>query len=134
MVIKGGEYMFKHVLFISGILVLGMVIGNFFFSNSLADNIDDNSKHEIEITYPQNEKGQTYGSALDAPSYEGEPDLIKAYGIDGTIGYVKKEDLDGPMPKTPEEAVRLTKEAKPREIPLYDVDGETIIGKFIVGE
>jgi hypothetical protein len=125
--------LFKRILFVSGILILGMVIGNFFFSDTLADNQDDNSKHKDEIAYPQNEKGQTYGSALDAPSYEDEPDLIKAYGIDGTIGYVKKEDLDGPEPKTPEEAVRLSNEAKPREIPLYDVDGETIIGKFIVG-
>ena len=61
-----------------------------------------------------------------------EPDLISAIGIDGTVGYVKKEDLNGPQPKTPEEAVKLN-EAKPREIPMYDVDGENIIGKFIVG-
>ncbi|WP_313894539.1 hypothetical protein [Psychrobacillus sp.] len=58
---------------------------------------------------------------------------MSAIGIDGTTGYVKKEDLDGPIPKTPEEAVKLTNEAKPREIPLYDFDGETVIGKFIVG-
>jgi hypothetical protein len=133
MVIKGGDFMLKRILFVSGVLVLGIIIGNSFFGNSLADNIDDNSKHEIKITYPQNGQGQTYGSASDAPSPEDEPDLIRAYGVDGTIGYVKKEDLDGPRPKTPEEAVRLTNEAKPREIPLYDDDGETIIGKFIVG-
>ncbi|WP_332699480.1 hypothetical protein [Halalkalibacter lacteus] len=83
--------MFKRILFVSGILILGMVIGNFFFSDTLADNQDDNSKHKDEIAYPQNEKGQTFGSALDAPSYEDEPYLIKAYGIDGTIGYVKKK-------------------------------------------
>ncbi|WP_394192047.1 metal ABC transporter substrate-binding protein [Paenisporosarcina quisquiliarum] len=82
--------------------------------------------------YPTNENGQTYGPNIRDLMLV-EPDLISAIGIDGTIGYVKKDDLDGPMPKTPEEAVRLTKEAKPREIPLYDVDGETIIGKFIVG-
>ncbi|WP_019244069.1 hypothetical protein [Bacillus massilioanorexius] len=60
-----------------------MVIGGFFFSDSLADNIDDNSKHEIKITYPQNGQGQTFGSAAGASSYENEPDLIRAYGIDG---------------------------------------------------
>ncbi|WP_019244070.1 MULTISPECIES: hypothetical protein [Bacillus] len=42
--------------------------------------------------------------------------------------------MDDPHPNTPEEAVKLTNEAKSREIPLYDVDGETIIGKFTVGE
>jgi hypothetical protein len=132
MVIKGSEFMFKRVLFVSGVLILGMVIGNFFFSNSLADNIDENSKYKIEIAYPQNEKGQTYGSAADATSFENEPDLISAYGIDGTLGYVKKEDLHEPPPKTPEEAVRLTKQSRSKEIPLYDVDGETIIGKFLI--
>jgi len=55
-----------------------------------------------------------------------------AEGEDGTIGYVKKEDLNGPLPKTPEEAVKLNK-AKPIEIPLYKDDGETVIGKFIIG-
>lgn len=126
--------MLKRILFFSGVLVLGIIIGNTFFGSSLADNIEANSKNEIKITFPKNKQGQTYGSASDAPSSEDEPDLIRAYGIDGTIGYVKKEDLDGPQPKTPEEAIRLTNEAKPREIPLYEVDGETIIGKFIVGE
>jgi hypothetical protein len=37
------------------------------------------------------------------------------------------------MPKTPEEAVNLTENALEREIPLYEKDGKTIIGKFIVG-
>ncbi|WP_269799713.1 hypothetical protein [Lysinibacillus xylanilyticus] len=32
-----------------------------------------------------------------------EPDLISAIGINGANEYVKKEDLNGPQPKTPEE-------------------------------
>ena len=78
--------------------------------------------------YPTNGNGQTYGPNRRDPMFD-DPDLMSAIGIEGTIGYVKKEDLNGPQPKTPEEAVKLN-EAKPREIPLYDVDGETIIGKF----
>lgn len=62
-----------------------------------------------------------------------EPDLMSAEGENGTIGYVKKEDLNGPQPKTPEEAVKLN-EAKSREIPLYDDDGKTVIGKFFLGK
>jgi len=57
--------------------------------------------------YPKNEKGQTYGSAGDAISSETEPDLISAVGIDGTMGYVLKKDLEGEMPKTPEEALAI---------------------------
>jgi hypothetical protein len=124
--------LFKRILFFSGILFLGMVIGKFFFSDTLVANQDYNFKHKDESPFLQIKNGQTYGSASDAPSYEDEPDLIRAIGIDGTIGYVKKEELNGPMPKTPEEAVKLN-DAIPREIPLYDVDGETIIGKFIIG-
>lgn len=40
-------------------------------------------------------------------------------------------DLERSQPKTPEEAVKLN-DAPPREVPLYDVDGETVIGKFII--
>ena len=49
------------------------------------------------------------------------------------IGYAKKLELEGPKPKTPEEAVKLNNRL-PRELPVYDVDGETIIGKFWIGE
>lgn len=90
--------------------------------------------------YPKNQYGQTYGSAADAESPETEPDLIWATGVDGTNkyvdGYVKRTDLEQPFPKTPEEAIALTKYnlANPtREIPLYDVDGKTVLGKFIIG-
>jgi hypothetical protein len=87
----------------------------------------------LEDGYPINDNGQTYGPNMgNMTSILGDPDLMLAKGENGTIGYVKKVDLEGPQPKTPEEAVKLNK-AKQREIPLYDVDGETIIGKFISG-
>ncbi|MEK4563791.1 hypothetical protein MKX54_03770 [Alkalihalobacillus sp. FSL R5-0424] len=51
---------------------------------------------EDEISdYSLNDAGETYGSALYAASSADEPDLIQAYGVDGTEGYVKKVDLDG---------------------------------------
>ena len=86
--------------------------------------------------FPKNQYGQTYGSKANATSPETEPDLIAATGVDGTNGYVKRTDLEQPLPKTPQEAIALTKQnlAHPtHEIPLYAVDGKTVIGKFIVG-
>jgi hypothetical protein len=81
--------------------------------------------------FPKNENGQTYGSASDATSPYTEPDLIEAYGVDGNIGYVMKKDLDGEMPRTPEEALANQRNAPAiRTIPLYDVDGKTVIGEF----
>ena len=46
-----------------------------------------------------------------------------------------KKDLDDEQPKTPEEAITIQNSRSPggRDIPLYDVDGETIIGVFHVG-
>ena len=87
----------------------------------------------IKDGYPLNENGQTYGPDMrDLILGElGEPDLKLAIGENDTIGYVKTVDLEGPQPKTPEEAVKLN-DAPPREIPLYDVDGENVIGKFII--
>ncbi|NPV71705.1 MAG: peptidase M56 BlaR1 [Firmicutes bacterium] len=84
--------------------------------------------------YPRNENGQTYGSAAYATSPDTEPDLIAAPGVDGTLGYVRKVDLDGPPPKTPDESLAPQRRAggsiRVRYIPLYAVDGETVIGVF----
>jgi len=87
------------------------------------------------MNYPKNKNGQTYGSATDAASPDAEPELIRTIGVDGTIGYVLKKDLDGERPKSPEEAIAMQNSRSPggREIPLYDVDGETVIGVFHVG-
>jgi hypothetical protein len=44
---------------------------------------------------------------------------------------VLKKDLNGVMPKSPAEAVARQRNAPTsRLIPLYDVDGNTIIGEF----
>lgn len=86
------------------------------------------------INYPKNKNGQTYGSAADATSPETEPELIIAIGVDGTKGYVLKKDIDGEQPKSPVEAIAIqnSRSAGGRDIPLYDLDGETVIGVFHV--
>jgi hypothetical protein len=62
-----------------------------------------------------------------------EPKLIKAYGSDGTIGYVLSTDLDGYKPKNPKETLELqAKKKNSREIPLYDSIAKKVIGKFII--
>lgn len=63
---------------------------------------------------------------------ETEPNLIWACGTKGESGYVRSSDLNGNMPKNPEEAIKITQEneGKSSEIPLYDKDGKTVIGSF----
>ncbi|WP_212983966.1 hypothetical protein [Paenibacillus cineris] len=86
------------------------------------------------VNFPKNKHGQTYGSSADAASPGMEPELIRAIGVDGTAGYVLEKDLDGELPKTPEEAIAIQNSRSPdgRDIPLYDVDGESVIGVFHV--
>lgn len=119
----------KTVIFgialVAGIALVGMIGIHYTTASAASNNV-----------YPKNQYGQTYGSAMYATSPETEPDLILASGGGDIQGYVKRTDLEQPLPKTPEEAIALTKHnlAHPtREIPLYDVDGKTVIGKFIVG-
>lgn len=87
------------------------------------------------MNFPKNKNGQTYGSVKDAASSKAEPELISAIGVDGTKGYVLKKDIDGEQPKSPEEAIAIQNSRSPggRDIPLYDVDGKTVIGVFHVG-
>lgn len=84
--------------------------------------------------WPANARGQSYGSALFADSPDDEPDLIMATATNGKDGYVLKTDLDGPTPGTPEEALSRQAEraGKVRVIPVYGVDGVTIIGEFVI--
>ncbi|MEC0125914.1 hypothetical protein [Paenibacillus pabuli] len=88
-----------------------------------------------KTNFPKNRNGQTYGSAGEATSPETEPELIEATGVDGTEGYVLRKDLDGEQPSTPEEAIaqQNSRAADGRDIPLYDLDGENVIGVFHVG-
>lgn len=73
--------------------------------------------------FARNASGQTYGSLLDVSVPGTEPDLVKAMGVDGkTVGYVRYSDLNGP------ESENVTK-----RIPLYKVDGKTVIGEFEMG-
>lgn len=77
-----------------------------------------------------NENGETYGIGSMGEGME-DPDLILARGIDGTLGYVKALELNYDIiPNSPEEAAQISNE--PRSIPLYESDGITIIGTFIV--
>jgi hypothetical protein len=86
--------------------------------------------------FPKNKEGRAYGSLADAKSPDDAPDLISATGVDGTSGYIKSSDVFGVQPKTPQEALEKQRKRVPgtRFIPLYDVDGQTVIGKFRVDD
>lgn len=87
--------------------------------------------------YQKNDSGETYGNNLQAKQLGYEAELILAVGEGGTTGYVRTSDLNGEEPSSPEEAQTLQEERikngdTGRYIPLYESDGETIIGTFKV--
>jgi len=119
-----------RIIIIGITLAAGIIVGTLTFGPAIATNISKQNYTPAPV-YPKNESGQTYGSNAFANSPDQEPDLVAAVGVDGTQGYVRSKDLDEEMPKTPEEAVAHNRKLKAeRLIPLYDVDGKTVIGEF----
>lgn len=77
----------------------------------------------------RNQKGEIYGSEYFLNMQGISPDLILAIGTNGKEGYVRAEDLNSEV-NTLEEALMYV--PADFEIPLYEEDGETIIGSFLV--
>ena len=90
----------------------------------------------LDTFWPQNEHGQTFGSAGQALSPQDEPDLI-AVASDGKKGYCYKTDLDGPPPPKSPDAESAYDLNLPGmlgyAIPKYESDGTTQIGVFWIG-
>lgn len=78
-----------------------------------------------------NAKGETFGVQRGGKS----PDLIAVVTTDGEQGYAYVKDLDGPMPTSPADALaqQEANEGQSRSVPVYESDGETIIGEFTIG-
>lgn len=79
-----------------------------------------------------NDSGETLGSALGANTVEELPDLILSYGTEGQVGYVAAADLY-PTHETRSIETSNSDVPAPRNIPLFDADGETVVGEFRIG-
>lgn len=55
----------------------------------------------------RNQLIKSIDNKLHAIEEDKEPELIKAYGIEGTIGYVISTDLMGVQPKNSKEAIEI---------------------------
>ena len=90
---------------------------------------------EANVEAPQysvNENGQTYGEGPFPAGKDQEPDLIKAIGENGVVGYIKNSDVTASV-SSPEEAIAHQKEIEEigyQSIPLYESDGTTVIGEY----
>lgn len=83
-----------------------------------------------------NENGHTYGTAND----QGEPDLIYVFATNGSMGYVYSKELNEASGMSedftsPAEALAWQESMKGKTVtvPVYESDGETVIGEFVAG-
>lgn len=79
-----------------------------------------------------NSYGEVFGSELFLNEVGVQPDLILAEGLDGTIGYVRNNDINRDPVTTLEDAIAYGSGSS-YSIPLYAEDGRTVIGQFRVG-
>lgn len=116
-------------------LSLGMLVGTSLPAAAF-------EKENTLAKFPVNEYGQTYGSCANTGSWENAPELV-AVGQD-VNGYCRREDLFADQinfPKSPDDKAGWEKWDKlygsgnkdGYEIPVYKVDGRTVIGTFTVG-
>jgi hypothetical protein len=85
-------------------------------SNDAAWRIETTYVRTEPTDWATNANGQTYGTVKEGGA---EPDLESAYATNGRLGYVVTADLDSDVPKS---------------IPVYESDGETVIGEFHISE
>lgn len=108
---------------------------------TMAVDTDPGTRWEITTSYIErtntdwavNAKGDSYGVANEA----GTPDLVAVIATNGARGYVYSAKLD-PQPsfRSPEEALAWQESMAGQTvmIPVYDPDGETVIGQFQTGK
>lgn len=89
---------------------------------------------QVVTHWSTNAHGQTFGSALKAVSPADEPDLIQAIATNGHTGYVYRTALEGDMPTTPAQALaqQAAEEGHDQTVPVYESDGVTQIGVFVI--
>jgi hypothetical protein len=123
-------------------------------SHSVAVTADDGMRWSFEAVYLSvadtdwavNENGQSYGAPREtagAPVLEENyPDLVPVVASNGLNGYVYKKELDDANGTTamrefesPEDALRWQEKFGDvsTTIPVYQEDGETVIGDFTIG-
>jgi len=84
-------------------------------SGSFTSNLND----PISESYSETATGETYGSAIAVSDNNELPDLIKAEGINGSIGYITKEDF----------CAHLSTDNNSAIVPVYNLEG-TVIDTF----
>jgi hypothetical protein len=124
-----------HIAIAGGILALG-IGGGLMVSVALGgvSNVAG-AVGNSGTNFPTNAAGQTYGSDSGV-SQNRAPDLILTYATNGDLGYVYRNALwaaDGTDVSSPAQALTYMARTTPNSIPVYEENGTTIIGSFVIG-
>jgi len=123
----------KSLIAVLTITAVVVIISGSIYIDSANSALNEDGAKGSNTTYPVNQAGQTYGKFGDYGKGLVGPDLVLAEATNGAIGYVLEADLQGPDHRTPEEALQWQSQQKmDRSIPVYEKDGTTIIGEFIM--
>lgn len=86
-------------------------------------------------SFPVNANGETYGSDANA-AWDAQPDLISAFATNGKTGYISRvalEAADGSDVNSLSQAAAYIASTKSsRSIPVYEQNGTTVIGSFVI--
>lgn len=125
---------------LSGSVVAAALAAGVVGGSAVGDSVSDSSRpvpaagEKPAPTYPKNDRGQTFGSDIDAPNPAQGPDLVRVYATNGKVGYVYSEQLNGPSFSSPQAASAWSAGARVAStIPVYESDGVTQIGDFRIG-
>ncbi|MFK0007749.1 peptidase M56 family protein [Paenarthrobacter sp. NPDC090520] len=93
--------------------------------------------NEQSTGWATNDAGKTYGAQND----KGLPEMVLVVDTNGVRGYVNKDELEDATGqavaltfKTREEALawQESRKGKTFKIPVYDSDGKTVVGEFVI--
>ena len=117
---------------LGAILGLGLAVG--LTADTLINRPSDAAAtpRSMSRPFPTNARGQTYGSIAGIVNPADDPTLVSVQDTKGQDGYVYASQFNGPIPHTLQQA--LAQKITPRTIPVYAVNGTTVIGKFVVGD
>lgn len=121
---------------------LGYVVALADGQDSVEIQATDGARWRVTTTYVStvvtewgvNAKGETFG----VENVNGSPDLISVVATNGRTGYAYVAEMNaawGPEPTSPEHALQMQEEraGQTASAPVYESDGETVIGELVMG-
>lgn len=124
----------KNSLLLVGALIGGMALGGFglgFVMVPLQTSSTFAGQDVVPGQTGHNASGQAYGPLTDL-SFRTGPDLFEAGATNGRLGYVEASAFAAAMAPASSLEAALNSTQGDRTLPVYAVDGKTVIGEYLI--